>query len=126
MTRDTNSTSDTAATTYAQLIRSQSDAWQHIMQDSGQLLQLAHQKNWDQLLLLHEKRDVKLQAFFNDTLAQDLVEQVRHDLETIRSQDALIVQLVKNNQSELGAEAKHLKQMKARIKDYISADNHKL
>ncbi|MDO8908110.1 MAG: hypothetical protein Q7W55_06380 [Pseudohongiella sp.] len=111
---------------YKKLIEDQMLAWNSIMQDSNLLVQLAHQKNWEQLLALHEKRDARLRDFFNDALTQDLVEQVQSDLEIIKKQDAEIVQMVKNNQSELSAEAQQLQLMKERIKIYISADKNKL
>lgn len=111
---------------YNKTIEKQKLAWNSIMQDSHLLVQLAHQKNWEQLLQLHEKRDASLRHFFDDALTQDLITTVQNDLEIIKRQDTEIVQLVKNNQSELSAEAQQLHQMKARIKDYISADKNKL
>lgn len=111
---------------YRNLISNQTLAWETIMQESRLLLQLAHQKNWEQLLSLHEKRDVSLRDFFNEALTQELITRVQNDLATIREQDAEIVQMVKKNQTELGEEAQQLKLMKARIKDYISADKNKL
>lgn len=111
---------------YSQTIEYQTLAWEKIMQDSNLLLQLAHQKNWEHLLNLHEKRDALLHEFFNSTLAQDLIEKIQNDIEIIKTQDEMIVRLVKNNQSELSTEAKQLQLMKTRIKDYISADKNKL
>jgi hypothetical protein len=111
---------------YKILIKDQLLAWDSIMQDSNKLVQLAHQKNWEQLLALHEKRDERLRDFFNEALTQDLVRQVQNDLEIIKKQDADIVQMVKNNQSELSAEAQQLQLMKERIKNYVSADEDKL
>lgn len=119
-------TSETATSEYNKLISEQSLAWKSIMQDSSLLVQLAHQKNWEQLLSLHEKRDARLRDFFNEALTQDLITRVQNDLEIIKTQDAEIVQLVKNNQSELSAEAQQLQLMKSRIKNYISADKNKL
>jgi hypothetical protein len=111
---------------YKILIKDQLLAWNSIMQDSNNLVQLAHQKNWEQLLALHEKRDERLRDFFNEALTQELVTQVQNDLEIIKQQDADIVQMVKNNQSELSAEAQQLQLMKERIKNYVSADEDKL
>lgn len=104
----------------------QSDAWNKIVSDSADLLQLAHRKSWNELLELHAKRDQELKDFFAQELAQDLVKTVQADLEKIRQTDQQIVQLVKKNQDELSAEAQQLNQMKKRISDYISAEKSKL
>lgn len=111
---------------YEHFVNNQRAEWDLIMQESSLLVQLAHQKNWQQLLVLHEKRDLLLRDFFDEALTQELVEKIQTDLEIIKSQDSEIVQLVKNNQSALSDEAKHLNQMKKRIKNYISADRNKL
>ncbi len=104
----------------------QMDEWSSIVRDSALLLQLAHQKNWSEMLSLHEKRDNKLKQFFNQALVQDLVDAVQDDLEKIKAQDLEIVQLVKKNQDELSAEAQQLNMMKKRINDYLSAEKNKL
>lgn len=114
------------ASDYQNLYTNQLDAWREIISDSATLLQLAHRKNWTELLALHEKRDQALKAFFEQALTQDLVETVQNDLQKITEQDREIVQLVKKNQDELSTEAQQLNQMKRRINDYLSAEKSKL
>lgn len=109
---------------YLEITQAQALAWDAIMQDSNELFQLAHQKNWQQLLQLHEKRDARLRDFFDTELTQDMVSQVQKDLETIKSQDTEIVELVRKNQSELSVEARHLRLMKERIRNYVSAEKN--
>lgn len=111
---------------YEKSYKNQYNEWASIVSDSASLLQLAHQKNWSELLNLHEKRDQALKIFFAQALVQDLVATVQDDLQKISAQDKEIVQLVKKNQSELSAEAQQLNTMKKRINDYLSAEKNKL
>lgn len=101
---------------------SQLAAWQHIMLLSEQLLQSAERQDWENLDKLHGKREHMLELFFREALIQDLIPVVQQGISEIREQDSDIVQLVKNNRDELGAESRRLQLMKSRIKKYLSAE----
>jgi|GEM_PF-1375522 len=100
----------------------QQAAWQEIMSQSDQLLQNAKRQDWEKLDLLHTKREHLLDQFFREALIEDLIPAVQQDIKKIREQDNDIVQMVKNNRDQLGAESKRLQLMKSRIKEYLSAD----
>ena len=111
---------------YKDLHSNQLKQWQEIVQQSDTLLQLAHRKDWSELLSLHAKRDEMLKQFFAQAMTQDLVETVQKELKSITEQDKEIVDLVKKNQDALSTEAQQLNQMKKRINDYLSADKNRL
>ncbi len=97
-------------------------AWQQIMALSEQLLHSARRQDWDTLDRLHGEREQALEHFFREALIQDLIPVIQQDINKIREQDSDIVQMVKNNRDELGAESRRLHLMKNRIKEYLSAD----
>ncbi len=100
---------------------SQQASWQHIMLLSEQLLHSAKRQDWESLERLHSERENALDLFFREALIQDLIPVVQQDIKKIRDQDSDIVQMVKNNRDELGAESRRLQLMKSRIKEYLSA-----
>jgi transcriptional regulatory protein LevR len=101
-------------------------AWKDILDMSGRLLSLAEQNNWQQLDTLHALRDKKLEQFFNQAIAVELVEIIQKDIKKIQEQDRHIVQLLASQRDALGNEARNLKQMKRRLNEYLSADDRKL
>lgn len=107
---------------YNNIIEDQLVSWRSIATYSDQLLQLAYQKNWPALLDLHAHRDMLLEKFFNQAIAQDIIEKIRNDILTIQKSDEEIVRLVKNNQQQLGGESQQLHAMKKRISSYLSAE----
>ncbi len=107
---------------YNNTIEDQLVSWRSIATFSDQLLQLAYQKNWPALMDLHAHRDRLLENFFNQAIAQDIIEKIRNDILTIQKSDEEIVRLVKNNQQQLGGESQQLHAMKKRISSYLSAE----
>lgn len=101
---------------------SQLSSWQHIMLLSEQLLHCAKRQDWESLDRLHREREHALEQFFREALIQDLIPVIQQDIKKIREQDSDIVQLVKNNRDELGAESRRLQLMKSRLKEYLSAE----
>lgn len=97
-------------------------AWHQIMALSEQLLHSAKRQDWDNLERMHSEREQALEHFFREALIQDLIPVIQQDIKNIRQQDNDIVQMVKNNRDELGAESRRLQLMKSRIKEYLSAD----
>lgn len=116
-----HSSSDNAES-YNNTIEDQLVSWISIVECSDRLLQLAYQKNWQALLDLHAHRDVLLETFFNQEITEDIVEKIRTDIIAIQKNDEEIVQLVKNNQQQLGDESQQLHAMKKRISSYLSAE----
>ncbi|MEX0739748.1 MAG: flagellar protein FliT [Pseudohongiella sp.] len=100
----------------------QQAAWQDIMAVSEQLLHSAKRQDWENIDLLHARREHLLDQFFRETLVQDMIPTVQQGIKNIREQDSDIVQMVKNNRDQLGAESKRLQLMKTRVKGYLSAD----
>lgn len=101
---------------------SQQMAWHHIMSLSEQLLHGAKRQDWENVERLHSERERALEQFFREVLIEDLIPLIQQDIKKIRDQDSDIVQMVKNNRDELGAESRRLQLMKSRIKEYLSAD----
>jgi len=117
-----NHSSSGNAESYNNTIEDQLVSWRSIVACSDRLLQLAYQKNWQALLDLHAHRDVLLETFFNQAIAEDIVENIRIDIIAIQRRDEEIVRLVKNNQQQLGDESQQLHAMKKRISSYLSAE----
>ena len=111
-----------SAEEYKNIVSDQSVKWHAILSCSEQLLQLAYQKNWPALLELHAQRDVLLDNFFKDAIAEDLVDSIRSDIQIIQQRDEEIIRLVKNNQQQIGDESQQLHAMKKRITSYLSAE----
>nr|WP_272907344.1 flagellar protein FliT [Pseudohongiella sp. O18] len=107
-------------------LKKQKLAWHDILDISSRLLSLAEQNNWQQLDTLHTLRDKKLERFFSQTIAVELVEIIQQDIKKIQEQDRHIVQLLESKRDALGDEARNLNQMKRRLNEYLSADNRKL
>jgi succinate dehydrogenase flavin-adding protein (antitoxin of CptAB toxin-antitoxin module) len=107
---------------YINTVSDQSFKWKSILICSEQLLQLAYQKNWPALLEMHLQRDVLLDNFFKDAIAADLVDSIRADIQIIQQRDEEIIQMVKNNQQQLGDESHQLHTMKKRLSSYLSAE----
>lgn len=100
--------------------------WQEILTLSDRLLQLAEQKNWPELTVVHQLRDQKLTEFFEQAIEQSFIETIQTGITRIRKQDQKIVQIVQCNRDELGAESHRLKSMKSRVNEYLSAKDQKL
>jgi succinate dehydrogenase flavin-adding protein (antitoxin of CptAB toxin-antitoxin module) len=107
---------------YKNIVSDQSVKWHSILNCSEQLLQLAYQKNWPALLELHAQRDVLLDNFFKDAIAEDLVDSIRSDIQIMQQRDEEVIRLVKNNQQQIGDESQQLHAMKKRITSYLSAE----
>lgn len=105
-----------------QIRATQLAAWQQIMALSDQLMHSARRQDWDNLDRLHGERELALEHFFREALLEELIPQVQQDIKKIRDQDNEIVQMVKNNREQLGAESKRLQLLKNRVKEYLSAD----
>src|SRR5690554_3235894 len=102
--KDQNITGDFSAQ-YKESIKNQTAAWTDIIRLTDQMVDLASSNNWQQIDALHQLRDEKLQQFFDQALAESLIETVQNGIAEIQAKDQTVIELIKQNRDELGQKA---------------------